>query len=44
MHPAKFIVTGLAAMALAGCDNEDNLNIVVGELASDRIELIAEVN
>jgi HlyD family secretion protein len=44
MHPAKLIVTGLAAMALAACDNEDNLNIVIGELASDRIELIAEVN
>jgi len=44
MHPAKLIVTGLAAMAVAACDNEDNLNIVVGELASDRIELIAEVN
>ena len=44
MHPAKLIVTGLAAMAVAACDNEDNLNVVVGELASDRIELIAEVN
>ena len=31
-------------MSLAACDNPDNLNVVVGELASDRIELIAEVN
>ena len=44
MHPAKLIVPGLAAMALAACDNEDKLNVIVGELASDRIELIAEVN
>ena len=44
MHPAKFILTCLAAMSLAACDNSDNLNVVVGELASDRIELIAEVN
>ena len=44
MHPAKLIVAGLAALALGACDNEDNLNVVVGELASDRIELVAEVN
>jgi HlyD family secretion protein len=44
MHPAKLVITGLAAMVVAACDNADDLNIVVGELASDRIELIAEVN
>ncbi len=44
MHPRNFIVAGLSAMSLAACDNSNNLNIVVGELASDRIELIAEVN
>jgi HlyD family secretion protein len=44
MHAGKFIVASLTAMAVAACDNPDNLNVVVGELASDRIELIAEVN
>ena len=44
MHSAKLIVAGLAATALTACDNDDNLNVIVGELASDRIELIAEVN
>ena len=44
MHPAKLVITGLAAVVVAACDNADDLNIVVGELASDRIELIAEVN
>src|SRR5210317_1751644 len=44
MHPAKLVITGLAAVVVAACDNADDLNIVVGELASDRIELVAEVN
>jgi HlyD family secretion protein len=44
MRSGHFIVAGLAVMSLAACDNSDNLNVVVGELASDRIELIAEVN
>ena len=44
MRPAKLIVACLAAIALAACDNSDNLDIIVGELASDRIELVAEVN
>lgn len=44
MRPRNLIVAGLAAISLASCDNSDNLNLVVGELASDRIELIAEVN
>jgi HlyD family secretion protein len=44
MRPIHLIVTGLAAPLLVACDNPNNLNIVVGELASDRIELIAEVN
>jgi HlyD family secretion protein len=44
MHPAKTILTILTVATLAACDNSDDLNIVVGELASDRIELIAEVN
>jgi len=44
MHPARTILTILAAVTLAACNNSDNLNVVVGELASDRIELIAEVN
>ena len=30
--------------ALGACDDPDSQNLVVGELASDRIELIAEVN
>jgi HlyD family secretion protein len=44
MHPAKLVISGLAAMVVAACDNADDLNVVVGELASDRIELVAEVN
>ena len=44
MHSGKLIAAGLAAMALAACDTPDNHGVVVGELASDRIELIAEVN
>ena len=44
MHAARTILTILAAASLAACDNSDDLNVVVGELASDRIELIAEVN
>ncbi len=44
MHRAKLIVTGLAVLVVGACDNADNLNVVVGEMASDRIELIAEVN
>ena len=44
MHPGILIVAGLAAMLLAACDNPDNLNVVVGELASDRVELVAEAN
>lgn len=44
MRSSNFIVVGLAAISLAACDNPDNLNVVVGELASDRIELVAEVN
>ena len=34
----------LACLALAGCGTEENPNLVVGELASDRHELTAEVN
>ena len=44
MHPAKLVISGLAALVVAACDNADDLNVVVGELASDRIELVAEVN
>ncbi len=44
MRPKHLIVTGVAALSVVACDNSNNLNIVVGELASDRIELIAEVN
>ena len=44
MRSGHYIVAGLAVLSLAACDNPDNLNVVVGELASDRIELIAEVN
>jgi len=44
MHPEKLIIAGLAAMVVAACDNADDLNLAVGELASDRIELVAEVN
>lgn len=34
----------LSLLALAGCGAEENLNRVVGELASDRIELTAEIS
>ena len=44
MNPARLIVTCLAALVLTACDNADEINVVVGELASDRIELVAEVN
>jgi HlyD family secretion protein len=44
MRSGNFIVAGFAVLSLAACDNSDNANVVVGELASDRIELIAEVN
>ena len=44
MRPVILFITGLAALLLVACDNSNNPNIVVGELASDRIELIAEVN
>jgi HlyD family secretion protein len=44
MRPGNFVTALLAAFMLAACNNSDNLNVVVGELASDRIELIAEVN
>ncbi|HSN52863.1 MAG TPA: HlyD family efflux transporter periplasmic adaptor subunit [Woeseiaceae bacterium] len=44
MNPARLIVTCIAALLLAACDNADDGNVVVGELASDRIELVAEVN
>ena len=44
MRPGILIVAGLTAMSLAACDNPDNLNVVVGELASDRVELVAEAN
>ena len=44
MRPGNFVIALLAAFMLAACNNSDNLNVVVGELASDRIELIAEVN
>jgi HlyD family secretion protein len=44
MQAEKFVVAWVAAASLAACDSPDNLNVIVGELASDRIELIAEVN
>jgi len=44
MNTARLIVTCLAALPLAACDDTDVANAVVGELASDRIELVAEVN
>jgi len=44
MHPGNLIITGLVALPLAACDDPDSHNVVVGELASDRIELVAEVN
>ena len=44
MKPARLIVTCLATLPLVACDNADDANVVVGELASDRIELVAEVN
>jgi HlyD family secretion protein len=44
MNTARLIVTCLAAVPLAACDNAEDDNVVVGELASDRIELVAEFN
>lgn len=44
MNPARLIVTCIAALLLGACDNADDGNVVVGELASDRIELVAEIN
>ena len=44
MHPGKLFVAALAAVSVAACDEPNDRNIAVGELASDRIELIAEVN
>lgn len=44
MHPGKLFVAVIAAVSVAACDDSNDRNTVVGELASDRIELIAEVN
>ena len=44
MRPSRFILASFVLTSLAACDGTDNPNIVVGELASDRIELISEVN
>ena len=44
MHPEKLIIAGLVALPLAACDDPGSHNVVIGELASDRIELVAEVN
>lgn len=44
MHPRNLILAALVALPLAACDDPDSHNVVVGELASDRIELVAEVN
>ena len=44
MHVNKVLTAGLAVLSLAACDDANNLNTVVGELASDRIELVAESN
>jgi HlyD family secretion protein len=44
MRPSLFILASFVLGSLAACDGADNPNVVVGELASDRIELVAEVN
>jgi HlyD family secretion protein len=44
MHHGKLVIAGLALLLLAACDDPVGPNVVVGELASDRIELVAEVN
>ncbi len=44
MRHSRFTLASIALTSLAACDGADNPNVVVGELASDRIELIAEVN
>jgi HlyD family secretion protein len=44
MHAGKLIIAGLVGLPLAACDDPESHNVVVGELASDRIELVAEVN
>jgi HlyD family secretion protein len=44
MQAERIVAACLAAVSLAACDNSENLNVIVGELASDRIELIAEVS
>jgi HlyD family secretion protein len=40
----ELFITLIAACALAGCGPDENDNRVIGELASDRIELTAEFN
>ena len=40
----KSIAILAAGLLLAACDSESDRNRVVGELASDRLELIAETN
>lgn len=44
MQTTKLSIALLAALAVAACDDPNDRNIVIGELASDRIELVAEVN
>lgn len=44
MTVSRIILTSLAAISIAACSSSEDENRVVGELASDRIELTAEVS
>ena len=42
MNPRAYVACIACVLLLAACDNDDQNNRIVGELASDRIELTAE--
>jgi len=44
MHRLRSILFPISALLIAACSDTTRENFVVGELASDRLELIAEVN
>ena len=44
MNSRSLIMALSSTMVLAACDQPDDINRVVGEMASDRIELTAEVS
>lgn len=44
MNRNRSILAAVFALSIAACGDTANENLVVGELASDRLELVAEVN